>query len=130
MTDARQTLDAALAAYVAALNALDEQRFFACFRSNCVVRDPYGTSIYEGPDGLQEYFKTIHATWQSLTLTPEQVYYGGAERIVWSWTATGTAANGKTATFTGIMVMTLEGDLIDGLESYWDAAAVVEQITA
>lgn len=37
----RAVLDTALRAYVGALNALDEAAFIACFRDNCLLRDPY-----------------------------------------------------------------------------------------
>jgi ketosteroid isomerase-like protein len=124
----KAALDAALARYVAALGALDEKKFLACFRSNCVVRDPYGVSIYEGADGLRQLFATLADTWQSYTVRPGQVYYGGSERIVFTWEVEATARNGKAARFGGISVMTLEKELIDGLEAYWDAPAMFDQI--
>lgn len=124
----KAVLDAALARYVVALNALDVSRFMACFRSNCVVRDPYGASLYEGGNGLRQYFETMVDTWQAFTLTPGAVYYGGPERIVFTWTVDATAKNGKAAHYDGITVITLEGEAIDGLESYWDAPAMFEQI--
>ncbi len=121
-------LDQAVARYVAALNALDEARFLAIFRANCVVRDPYGASLYEGEDGLRMYFHTMQSTWKTFELRPLKVHYGGQERVVFTWEVTATARNGKQAHFDGVNVMTLEGDLIDGLEAYWDAAAMFEQI--
>lgn len=126
--EVKATLDAALARYVAAMNALDEDQFLSGFRSNCVVRDPYGMSLYEGENGLHQLFATLLDTWQAYTLMPGKIYYGGLERIVFTWTAQATAHNGKTASFEGIGVMTLEGDLVDGLEVYWDAPAMFEQI--
>ncbi len=110
------------------MNALDEARFLSGFRSNCVVRDPFGLSLYEGEDGLHQLFATLLDTWQAYAITPGKTYYGGPERIVFTWAAQATARNGKTAVFDGISVMTLEGDLIDGLEAYWDALAMFEQI--
>jgi ketosteroid isomerase-like protein len=121
-------LDAAIKRYVAAMNALDEQQFLSCFRNNCVIRDPYGASIYQGGDELRHYFQTMRDTWQRFELRAGRIYYGGDERAVFSWEVSATAKNGKTAQFDGIIVMTLEGPLIDGLESYWDAPAMFEQI--
>ncbi len=124
----RATLDSAVDRYVAALNALDEKRFLACFRGNCVVRDPYGVSLHEGADGLHQHFATLVGTFQAYTIRPGRRYYGGPERVVFTWEAEATARNGKTARFDGITVLTLEGELIDGLEAYWDASAMFEQI--
>ncbi len=124
----KAVLDAALQCYVSALNALDAERFLACFRSNCVVRDPYGVSLYEGQDGLRQYFSTMAETWQRFEMKPGRVYYGGPERLVFTWQVSAQARNGKTARFEGVNVMTLEGALIDGLEAYWDAPAMFEQI--
>jgi limonene-1,2-epoxide hydrolase len=124
----KSILDQAVAHFVAALNALDEARFLAIFRANCVVRDPYGVSLYEGVDGLRMYFHTMHSTWQAFEMRPLRVHYGGRERVVFTWEVTATARNGKQVQFDGVNVMTLEGELIDGLESYWDAVSMFEQI--
>ena len=124
----KDTLDNAIASYTAALNALSEEQFLACFRSNCVVRDPFGVSLYEGEDGLRLYFHTMQSTWAQFQITPLTRYYGGRERVVFSWEVRATAHNGKQAHYDGIIVLTLEGDLIDGLEAYWDAPAMFEQI--
>ncbi|MFC1959875.1 nuclear transport factor 2 family protein [Chloroflexota bacterium] len=129
LTEQEQTvLDGALASYVAAMNALESDHFLSLFRRNCVVRDPYGMSIYRGVAELRQYCETRAATWASFMLTPAATYYGGHERIVFAWAARATAQNGKTVTYDGITVLTLEGELIDGLEAYWDAASMFEQI--
>lgn len=67
-------------------------------------------------------------TWQAFHLEPGRTYYGWPERIVFAWEVTATAHNGKQARYDGITVLEVEGSLIDGLESYWDAAAMFEQI--
>ena len=119
----QSVLDTAMARYVAALSALDEQAFLSCFRNNCVVRDPYGISIYRGGDELRQYFQTLKDTWQAFTITPGQVYYGGHERIVFLWVADATAKNGKSVRYEGVNVLTLEGDLIDELESAFESSS-------
>jgi hypothetical protein len=124
----KAVLDNAVANYTTALNALSEDQFLACFRSNCVVRDPFGVSLYEGEDGLRLYFHTMQSTWAEFQITPVKLFYGGRERVVFAWEAIATAHNGKQVRFDGINVLTLEGTLIDGLESYWDAPAMFEQI--
>ena len=124
----KASLDNAVASYIAALNALNEEQFLACFRANCLVRDPFGVSLYEGEDGLRLYFHTMHSTWARFEMTPLKLFYGGSERVVFGWEVSATAHNGKQALFDGINVITLEGTLIDGLESYWDAPVMFEQI--
>ncbi len=126
--DQKAKLDEAVEEYVAALNDLDAGRFLACFRGNCLVRDPHGSSIYRGTDELHQYIDTMRNTWSSFQLAPGRRYYGGSGRVAFTWEASATAHNGKTATFDGITVLTLESGLIDGLEAYWDAPAMFEQI--
>lgn len=124
----KAVLDDVIARYTDALNALDEDRFIACFRQNCVVRDPVGYSIYHGGDQLRQYIQTMIDTWQAFQFVPEKVFYGGAERVAFTWHVIATARNGSTAQYDGISVVTLRGPVIDGLEAYWDAQAMFEQI--
>lgn len=128
MDSAQTLLNSALDRYVAAMNGLDEARFRACFRDNCLLRDPFGAFRYEGHDGLRQYFQTVVDTWQAFSMTIGERHYGGPERVAFTWQVTSTAKNGKAAQFSGIAILTVEGDLIDGLESYWDAPAMFEQI--
>lgn len=125
---AQEGLTALLARYVAALNALDTDAFLICFSMNCVVRDPYGMSIYHGGDELRQYMATVTETWQSFHLTPGDTYLGGDDRIVFAWAVTAIARGGRSAAFEGITVLTIKAGLIDGLESYYDAQAMFAQI--
>ena len=124
----KANLDTVLDCYLAAMNALDESRFLACFRENALLRDPYGAFRYEGHDGLHQYFQTMTDTWQTFTMAIDRRFYGGPERVAFLWTVTATAKNGKEARYEGVGILTVEGALIDGLESYWDAAAMFGQI--
>lgn len=127
-TNARNRLAAVLERYVAALNALDSEAFLTCFSMNCVVRDPYGMSIYSGGDELRQYMQTLTQTWKSFALTPGVTYYAGHDRVAFTWAVLATARNGRPAAFEGITVLTVKQGLIDGLESYYDAQVMFAQI--
>lgn len=114
--------------YIAALNALDREAFLSLFRANCVVRDPYGLSIYHGGDELRQYVQTMLDTWRHYTLTPGPLITGGVDRVVFGWGVNATAQDGRTVEFEGITVLTINEGLIDGLESYYDAHAMFAQI--
>ncbi|MBN2469396.1 MAG: nuclear transport factor 2 family protein [Anaerolineae bacterium] len=128
LRESHSTLAALAQRYIAALNALDTDAFLTCFSINCVVRDPYGVSIYHGGDELRQYMLTMTRTWQALQLAPGAIYYGGDDRVVFSWAVQATAWNGRAAVFEGITVLTVKQDLIDGLESYYDAQVMFAQI--
>lgn len=114
--------------YVAALNALDNDAFLNCFRANCVVRDPYGLSIYHGGDELRQYIRTMIDTWRQYTLTPQTFIAGGKDRVVFGWVVNAVAQDGQPVEFEGITVLTIKEGLIDGLESYYDARAMFAQL--
>lgn len=119
----------AVAAYFAALNAIDRAAYLACFAPDGVAMDPYGGRPFQGPAGLNKFMDGMERTWSAFTMTPGDAF-AAADRVALPWRCTATAKSGKTAEFAGITIFTLdEHGLISQLEAYWDFKAMVAQIS-
>ncbi|MCL4869328.1 MAG: nuclear transport factor 2 family protein [Anaerolineae bacterium] len=115
--------------YFAAVSALDKTAYLACFAEDAVAHDPYGGRPWQGHEGLSKFFGGMERTWASMSMTPGETYQSGG-RVATTWSAQGTSKNGKTATFAGINIFTVNDDgLITQLEAYWDFQAMVAQIS-
>lgn len=126
MTDLiRSTSDA----YFAAVSNLDKAAYLALFAEDAVVQDPYGGRPWQGHEGLAKFWGGMERTWEQFTMTPQAQYVAG-DRAAAHWTTEAVSKNGKTATFSGINVFTInEQGLITQLEAYWDFKAMVAQIS-
>lgn len=122
-------LHPAVANYFDALNTLHREAYLACFVEDAVVQDPYGGPIYEGREGLNKFFDGMERTWSTFRMTPEKAYRGG-HRYAVPWTVEATAKNGRTATFSGVNLFTLDepDERISRLEGYWDFKGMLAQI--
>ena len=115
--------------YFRALGSLDEGNYLACFSSDAVLRDPYGSKEFAGHDGLAKWFAGMVRTWTHFSMRPVSHYVSG-DRAAICWTADAVAKSGKSATFDGISVITVEeSGLISELDGYWDATAMLAQIS-
>jgi steroid Delta-isomerase len=115
--------------YFAAVNSLDREAYLACFSEDAVVMDPYGGRVLEGRDGLNKFFNGMERTWNTFAMTPQEYFISGNRAAV-RWNSEATAKSGKTAQFAGINVFNVNEDgLIDRMEGYWDAAAMMAQIS-
>lgn len=115
--------------YFKALSDLDREAYLSCFSENAELRDPYGGRPFDGRGGLEKWFTGMERTWSEFSMKPAEFFHSG-DRVAVSWVAEATAQSGKTARFSGINVFTVgESGLIDRLEGYWDAAAMMSQIS-
>lgn len=115
--------------YFTALNNIDREAYLAAFSDDATVQDPYGGRAFQGQEGLNKWFNGLERTWAKFTMTPAESYRAG-NRMAVRWTAEATANSGKEAAFHGINVFTLSEDgRISSLEGYWDAAAMMAQIS-
>lgn len=116
--------------YFRAVSTLDRDAYLACFSPEAILRDPYGGPVRQGHAGLSAFFDGMEKTWDSFEMTPQELYRTG-DRIAAPWTASGTARNGKTASFAGVNVFTLDEDgRISQLDGYWDYRAMAAQLKA
>lgn len=115
--------------YFEALNNIDREAYLACFSNDATVQDPYGGRAFQGQEGLNKWFNGLERTWVRFAMTPGKAHRAG-NRVAVPWTAEATAKSGKEAAFDGINVFTLgEDGRIAALEGYWDAAAMMAQIS-
>ncbi|MBP8003004.1 MAG: nuclear transport factor 2 family protein [Chloroflexi bacterium] len=115
--------------YFAAVSRLDRALYLACFSPEATVHDPYGGRPWQGHEALGKFFAGMERTWTTFSMTPGEPFISG-NRLATTWTAQGTSKTGKTATFAGINIFTLnEEGLISQLEAYWDFKAMLTQIS-
>lgn len=120
-------MDSAVSEYFAALNALDRQRYLACFSSEAVLRDPYGGPVLQGEAGLHKFFDGMERTWQRFDMRPGAAYAAG-DRVAVPWETDAVAVSGKHVRFAGVNVFTLEEGKISRLDGYWDFRAMAAQL--
>jgi steroid delta-isomerase len=122
------TMISACERYFSALRALDRAAYLDAFSAGAEVRDPYGGRAFVGPDGLNKWFNGMERTWARFDVQPGEFIVTG-NRVAVPWKVTAQAKNGKEARFDGINVFTVgEDGLLSGLEGYWDAQAMMDQI--
>jgi steroid Delta-isomerase len=115
--------------YFDALNNIDREAYLACFSNDATVQDPYGGRAFQGQEGLNKWFNGLERTWGRFAMTPGKAYTAG-NRVAVTWTAEATAKSGKEAAFDGVNLFTLTEDgRISSLEGYWDATAMMAQIS-
>lgn len=115
--------------YFSALKEIDGDAYIACFSEDAEVHDPYGSQPFVGRIGLEKWFHGLDRTWQSFDIEPLNSFTSG-DRIAVQWKAEATSKSGKSATFKGINVFTINEDgLIDRQESYWDMSDMIAQIS-
>jgi steroid Delta-isomerase len=125
----KETMITAIENYRAALNAIDRAAYFACFTEDALLQDPYGGRPLQGVDGLNKFFTGMERAWESFNMSYGEPYLGGNRAAV-SWSVTAVAKSGKPVTFSGINTFTINDDgLISQLDGYWDAAAMMTQLS-
>jgi steroid Delta-isomerase len=125
----KETMISAIERYRAALNNIDRAAYLACFSEDALLQDPYGGRPLEGVEGLGKFFNGMERAWQSFNMTFGEPYIGG-DRVAVSWNVTAVAKSGKEANFSGINLFVINDDgLISQLDGYWDAAAMMAQLS-
>jgi steroid delta-isomerase-like uncharacterized protein len=125
----KEMMISAFERYFSALNQLDRRAYLEAFAEDVVVMDPYGGRAFEGHEGLNKFFNGLERTWESFQMVPQEYYISG-DRAAVKWQTEASAKSGKSARFAGINIFTInEEGLISRLEGYWDAAAMMAQIS-
>ncbi|MGN6696883.1 MAG: nuclear transport factor 2 family protein [Thermomicrobiales bacterium] len=125
---AKETIQAALDAYFAAIKALDTEAFVACFAADAVQEDPVGTPPNQGHDAIRRFFNGITGGFDQLELTPDSTFINGNSAAV-KWTGHGVAKNGREGHFEGIDVVDVnDAGSITRLRAFWNPAALMAQV--
>jgi steroid delta-isomerase len=119
-----------VAAYFAAINALDADAWVATFAPDGESHDPVGAPPHVGPAGLRGFFLAIAGGFQRLAFDTPVVYVSGNGAAV-PWKAQGVTKSGRTVRFEGVDVFELdERGLIRRLYAYWDPAPLMAVLAA
>jgi steroid delta-isomerase len=119
-----------VAAYFAAIRAMDPETWLATFAADAVDHDPVGTPPVVGHQGLRQFFHTIAGAFEKLGITEDHVFVAGNEAAV-KWTGHGVGRNGRAVTFEGIDVFEInEQGKIQKLWGYWNPAKLMEELMA
>jgi steroid delta-isomerase len=120
---------AVVARFYAALRSNDVDAWVALFAA-ATAADPVGAPVHRGHEGLRAFLSGVLEQFETFGLTENAVYCvpGGAAA---KWTGLGLGRNGRSVEFEGIDVFEMDAHgLIKSLSAYWDAAPVLEVISA
>lgn len=116
MTAARQ----AVAAYLAAAQAMDAVAMARAFAEDALTFDPATASPIQGHDELQVFFQALWAHFATLNLVEDSAFFAHDGAAV-KWTAYGVLTNGRGIVFEGIDVFEVnEQATIQTLWTYRD----------
>lgn len=114
-----------IAAYFAAINALDADAWVATFAPDGESHDPVGAPPHVGAAGLRGFFLAISGGFERLTFDAPAYYVSGNGAAV-PWKAQGVTKSGRTVRFEGVDVFELDGGgLIRRCFAYWDPAPLM-----
>ncbi len=126
----KEPIDHAVKAYFEALRAMDVDAWVKTFAADAVSHDPVGSAPLEGHGALRAFLTGVLGLFERVGLTEDQVFILGNEAAV-KWTGKGRGKNGRDVHFEGIDIITVnEAGKIQTVRAYWDAGAVIAQVTS
>ena len=124
----REMVQEAVNNYFVAIRDMDAEAFVAVFAEDGVSHDPVGAPPFNGHDGLRKFFGGILATFTELNMRETAVFINKNEAAV-HWQAEGVGKNGKTTSFSGINLFTINDEgKIESLRAYWNPRAMMAQL--
>ena len=113
-------VQAAVEAYVTAIQDRDRSTFIDLFTDDAVAWDPYPDSKFQGRDGVVDWWDTIIAPVAKTTFDIQDLHVCG-DRGVMVWTITTSLDGENELLLTGVDVFTVTDDSkISSLIAYWD----------
>jgi steroid delta-isomerase len=126
MTD--EMVRKAVAAYFAALRAMDADAWVATFAVDGVSQDPAGSPPVKGHGALRELAANMWAPWVQVGLEEQEIFVVANAAAV-KWIGQGRAKNGRDLRFEGIDVIAVnERGKIQSLLGYWDTSILAQLI--
>jgi len=117
-----------VAAYFAAIRAMDPEAWLQTFAENATSHDPVGSVPIEGHKGLRQFYEQIRMAFEKLGITEDEVFVAGNQAAT-KWLGTGVGLNGAEVTFKGIDVFEInEAGKIQRLWSYWDPESLMKEL--
>lgn len=119
----------AVAEYFAALRAMSPDAWVATFSDDAVSHDPVGAPPHPGKDAIRQFLTGVLSLFETVGLTEDHVFVAGNHAAI-KWTGRGKGKNGRSVTFEGIDVITVnEQGKIQRVDAYWDPAPVIAEVT-
>jgi steroid delta-isomerase len=116
-----------IARYFAAIRALDAESWLATFAVDAVNYEPGGPPL-EGHESMRMFFNGVAGGFESIDMTPDQIFIVGAEAAV-KWSARGAGKNGRRVAFEGVDLFTINNaGKIQVLKAYWDPEAMMADL--
>jgi steroid Delta-isomerase len=113
-------VQAAVAAYVTAIQDRDRSAFVDLFTDDAVAWDPYPDSRFQGRDGVGQWWDTVIAPVAKTTFNIHDLHICG-DRGVMVWTVTTSLDGESELQLGGVDVFTItEESRISSLSAYWD----------
>jgi steroid delta-isomerase len=120
----RQTV----AAYFAAIRAMDAEAWINTFAENATSHDPVGAVPIEGHKGLRQFYEQITMAFEKVGITEDEVFVAGNQAAT-QWLGQGVGLNGAAVSFKGIDVFEINpAGKIQCLRSYWDPESLMKQL--
>lgn len=124
----KTTVEHCVAGYFAAIRAMDEQAWLACFAADALAHDPAHAPPHVGQAALRQYFLDVSGAFERVALVEEHVFVCGQQAAV-KWRGEGTGRNGRSVRFEGIDVFEFNpAGKIQQLWGYWDPAAMFAEL--
>lgn len=118
----------AVSEYFAATRAMDADRWVDTFAPTATSYDPVGTPPLNGHEALHGFIAGVFSLFKTIGLTENNVFLNGNTAAV-KWTGQGTGHNGKSVTFEGIDVITVDDSgKISLVNAYWDPTPVIAEV--
>jgi steroid delta-isomerase len=114
--------------YFSAWRALDPLAWSACFATDAVSHEPYGTTPIQGHAALTTLFHSIASALQAVTIHAQEIHVAH-NRAAAVFHGQGIGRNGKPVDIHGIDVFEFNEDgRIQTLWAYWDPTAVLAKL--
>lgn len=102
----------------------------ALFAEDAVSYDPVGMPPRHGRAGVREFLESLFPLTETFALTETSVLAAG-NAVAVCWTGQAAGKNGRSVSFEGIDVITMDGDgKISSLYAFWDAPPVFAVLTS
>ena len=125
----KHAIEQVVAAYFAALRAMDLNAWVETFADDAVSHDPVGGPPVKGKEALRRFYRGLGGIFKKVELTEDRVFVAGHCAAV-KWTGRAVGKNGREVTFEGIDVFEVNDEgKIQAVHGYWDPAALVAEVT-
>src|SRR5262245_14431844 len=117
-----------VAAYFAAIRAMDVEAWISTFAQDAISYDPVGAVPTEGHKGLRQFYEQISMAFEKVGITEDEVFVAGNQAAC-KWQGSGIGLNGAHVTFKGIDVFEInDAGRIQRLWSYWDPEGLMKEL--